>query len=139
MNEKAFLNYRGSKKRLLDFIYNNTSKYIDKNKYVLDIFTGTGCVAEMYKNNGYKVYANDVENYAYNISGTLLKNINKINLKKIESNYKKNKEAIELIYNNMLEEEKLLLENKDLSIINFNSSIPKIWQNNFSIIIKLSI
>lgn len=136
MNEKAILNYPGSKKRLLDFIYNNTSKYIDKNKYVLDIFTGTGCVAEMYKNNGYKVYANDVENYAYNISSTLLKNIHKINFKKIESNYKKNKEAIELIYNNMLEEEKLLLENKDLSIINFNSSIPKIWQNNFSIIIN---
>lgn len=136
MNEKAILNYPGSKKRLLDFIYSNTSKYIDKNKYVLDIFTGTGCVAEMYKNNGYKVYANDVENYAYNISGTLLKNIHKINLKKIQSNYKKNKEAIELIYNNMLEEEKLLLESKDLSIINFNSSIPKIWQNNFSIIIN---
>ena len=54
MNDKAILNYPGSKKRLLDFIYKNTSKYINRNKYVLDIFAGTGCVAEMYKKNGYK-------------------------------------------------------------------------------------
>ena len=136
MNEKAILNYPGSKKRLLDFIYNNTSKYIDKNKYVLDIFTGTGCVAEMYKNNGYKVYANDVENYAYNISGTLLKNIHSINLKNIESNYKKNKEALELIYCDMLEEENSFINNKNLEIISFNNNLPKIWQNNFKIIIN---
>ena len=136
MNEKAILNYPGSKKRLLDFIYNNTSKYIDKNKCVLDIFTGTGCVAEMYKNKGYKVYANDVENYAYNISSTLLKNIHKINLKRIELNYKKNKKAIELIYNDMLGQESLLLKSNDLSIIDFNNSIPKIWQNDFKIIIN---
>lgn len=136
MNEKAILNYPGSKKRLLDFIYNNTSKYIDKNKYVLDIFTGTGCVAEMYKNNGYKVYANDVENYAYNISRTLLKNIHRINLKSIESNYKKNKEALELIYSDMLEEENSFINNKDLEIIGFNNNLPKIWQNNFKIVIN---
>ena len=98
MNDKAILNYPGSKKRLLDFIYKNTSKYIDKNKYVLDIFTGTGCVAEMFKKNGYKVYANDVENYAYNISNTLLKNSYKINSKRIESNYKINKMVFYLCY-----------------------------------------
>ena len=109
MNEKAILNYPGSKKRLLDFIYNNTLKYIDKNKYVLDIFSGTGCVAEMYKNKGFKVYANDVENYAYNISGTLLKKKYRINLKKIEANYKKNKEKLSLMYKSMLEDENLFL------------------------------
>ena len=38
-----------------------------------------------------KVYANDVENYAYNISRTLLKKTHRINLKKIKANYKKNK------------------------------------------------
>lgn len=133
MNEKAILNYPGSKKRLLDFIYNNTSKYIDKNKYVLDIFTGTGCVAEMYKNNGYKVYANDVENYAYNISSTLLKKIYKINFINIELNYTKNKESIEFIYKDMLKEENIFLNNKDLSIINFNDNLPKIWKKDFKI------
>lgn len=38
MNETSIINYPGSKKKLLDFIYTNTYKYIDKNKYVLDIF-----------------------------------------------------------------------------------------------------
>ena len=136
MDEKAILNYPGSKKRLLDFIYNNTLKYIEKNKYILDIFTGTGCVAEMYKNNGFKVYANDVENYAYNISRTLLKKTHRINLKKIKANYKKNKEEICLVYNSMLEDEDLFLSNKDLSIINFNNNLPKIWKNGFKIIIN---
>ena len=136
MNEKAILNYPGSKKRLLDFIYNNTKKYIDKNKFVLDIFTGTGCVAEMYKNKGYKVYANDVENYAYHISNTLLKKSYKIDSERINLNYKKNKRAIELMYNDMLEEENLFLNNKDLSIINFNNSLPKIWEKDFKIIIN---
>ena len=32
MNDKAILNYPGSKKKLLDFIYDNSSKYIDKTK-----------------------------------------------------------------------------------------------------------
>lgn len=133
MNDKAILNYPGSKKRLLDFIYKNTSKYINRNKYVLDIFAGTGCVAEMYKKNGYKVYANDVENYAYNISSTLLKNSYKINFKNIESNYKKNRDAIELIYNDLLEKENLYLDNKDAAIIGFNSNLPKIWKKNFKV------
>lgn len=133
MNDKAILNYPGSKKRLLDFIYKNTSKYIDKNKYVLDIFTGTGCVAEMFKKNGYKVYANDVENYAYNISNTLLKNSYKINSKRIESNYKINKNAIEVLYKDLLEKEETYLENKDSLIIDFNNNLPKVWKRDFKI------
>lgn len=133
MSDKAILNYPGSKKRLLDFIYKNTSKYIDKNKYVLDIFSGTGCVAEMFKKNGYKVYANDVEGYAYNISNTLLKNSYDINFKRILSNYKINKEKLEVIYNNLLKQEEIYLKNKDNLIITFNNDLPKIWKKNFNI------
>lgn len=134
MNDKAILNYPGSKKRLLDFIYKNTSKYIDKNKYVLDIFAGTGCVAEMYKKNGYKVYANDVESYAYNINNTLLKNSYKVNLKNIISNYKSNFKAMELVYKDLLEKEELYLKGKNLLIIDFNNELPKIWKKDFKII-----
>lgn len=133
MNDKAILNYPGSKKRLLDFIYKNTSKYIDKNKYVLDIFAGTGCVAEMFKKNGYKVYANDVESYAYNISNTLLKNSYKVNLKNINSNYKTNYKTLELVYKDLLEKEKLYLEKNNSLIIDFNNELPKIWKKDFEI------
>ena len=31
MNETSIINYPGSKKKLLDFIYTNTYKYIEKN------------------------------------------------------------------------------------------------------------
>ena len=133
MNDKAILNYPGSKKRLLDFIYKNTSKYVDKNKYVLDIFAGTCCVAEMFKKNGYKVYANDVESYAYNISNTLLKNSYKVNLKNINSNYKTNYKTMELVYKDLLEKEKLYLENNNSLIIDFNNELPKIWKKDFEI------
>lgn len=133
MNDKAILNYPGSKKRLLNFIYKNTSKYIDKNKYVLDIFAGTSCVAEMFKKNGYKVYANDVESYAYNISNTLLKNSYKVNLKNINSNYKTNYKTLELVYKNLLEKEKLYLEKNNSLIIDFNNELPKIWKKDFEI------
>ena len=133
MNDKAILNYPGSKKRLLDFIYKNISKYIDKNKYVLDIFAGTGCVAEMFKKNGYKVYANDVESYAYNISNTLLKNSYKVNLKNINSNYKTNYKTLELVYKDLLEKEKLYLEKNNSLIIDFNNELPKIWKKDFEI------
>lgn len=133
MNDRAILNYPGSKKRLLNFIYDSTSKYIDKSKYVLDIFAGTGCVAEMFKKKGYKVYANDVESYAYNISNTLLKNSYKINLKNITLNYEKNMNALEFTYKELLEKEKTYIENKDSSITDFNNNIPKIWKKDFEL------
>lgn len=133
MNDKAILNYPGSKKRLLEFIYKITSNYINKKKYVLDIFSGTGCVAEMFKEKGFKVYANDVENYAYNISNALLKNSYNINFERIFSNYKINKQSIELIYKDMLDLEKKYLKNKDEEIINFNITLPKVWKDNFEI------
>lgn len=67
----SILNYQGSKKNLMNFIYKNTVDYIDENKAVLDIFSGSCAVAYAFKRY-YTVYANDSEYYAYIIADALL-------------------------------------------------------------------
>ena len=48
MDKAAILNYPGSKRRLLDFILSNSKKYLSDESVILDIFCGTGSVAEMF-------------------------------------------------------------------------------------------
>lgn len=67
----SVLNYQGSKKNLLEFIYTNTKNYIDKDRAVLDMFSGTSSVAYSLKRY-HKVYANDSELYASIIASALL-------------------------------------------------------------------
>ena len=106
MLDRATINYPGSKKKLLEYIYTNTYRYINRNKYVLDIFSGTGCVSEMYFNNGYKVISNDVEKYAYNISkATICKNNKNINLEKFEKTFLEDKEKLSEIFKKEIKEE----------------------------------
>ncbi len=136
MSDKAILNYPGSKKRLLDFIFENTKKYINKDKYVLDIFSGTGCVAEMYKSHDFKVYANDVEIYAFNISDTLLKNSYNINFSRLNKNFEKNQNELINKYNDLLVLENEYLINNDIKIIDFNNQLPKIWHEDFNMSIN---
>lgn len=71
MDQFTILNYQGSKKNLIDFIHANTEQYINKDKAVLDIFTGTCSIGYSFKSK-YTVYANDSELYSYYISKALL-------------------------------------------------------------------
>ena len=90
MDKAAILNYPGSKRRLLDFILSNSQKYLSEGSVVLDIFCGTGSVAKMYKEAGFKVYANDSENYSKNIVFSLLNGATReSNLKFLVENYRK--------------------------------------------------
>lgn len=63
------MNYIGSKRALLDFINEAVKKCdIDKDNVVFcDLFSGTGHVAKHYKKNGYKVIANDLEDFSYSL------------------------------------------------------------------------
>ena len=136
MNDKSLLNYPGSKKRLLDFIFNNSKQYIRKEKYILDIFSGTGCVSQMFKSKGYKVFANDVEIYASNISSTLLKNNHKIDFDSLEKNYEYNKNQLINLYGDQIKKEEELIKSSSKDLISFNESLLKVWQLNFKIVIN---
>ena len=135
MNENAILNYPGSKKRLLKFILNTSKQYIISDKYILDIFSGTGCVSQMFKKNGYKVYANDVEVYASNISSTLLRNCYNVDFNELEKNYLLNKNKLLDLFTDEIKLEDKLLENSDKMIIDFDNDLPKIWKDDFSLLV----
>ena len=94
----TILNYQGSKKNLLKFIFDNTSNYIDPNKAVLDICSGTCSVGYSMKRD-YTIYANDSELYASVIADALLNFNKKIKCEDISNKFKSN---YELNYKNDL-------------------------------------
>ena len=61
------MRYIGSKNRILDFIdeiiINTYGDYSDAK--IADLFSGTGCVGEMFKNKGAKVISNDYMHFSY--------------------------------------------------------------------------
>ena len=60
MKNFTVLNYQGSKNNLSGFIQKNIEPYIQDGKAILDIFSGSAAVCNMFRDN-YQVYANDVE------------------------------------------------------------------------------
>ena len=125
----VILNYPGSKRRLLEYILKNTKKYIDKNKYVFDIFSGTGCVAEMYAENGYKVIANDSEKYAYNIATSLLKKFKQIDLDIFLNDYNENYNLLNKEFMKLVDLEGSILSKDSKDIISFDYNLPKVYND----------
>ena len=64
--------YMGSKKSLLQFIW-DTVKQV-KFQTVLDAFSGSGCVAQMFKARGKQVMANDHLEYSYHLANATVAN-----------------------------------------------------------------
>lgn len=64
--------FMGSKYSILPFIW-NCIKHL-KFESVLDIFSGSGCVSYMFKQQGKRVISNDFLNFCYHISNSLVKN-----------------------------------------------------------------
>ena len=77
------MNYIGSKFSLLDFLEEAVSKCnIKKEDPVFcDIFSGTGVVANKFKENGFKVIANDIEDFSYALINHYIKNNKEIQIK----------------------------------------------------------
>ena len=71
MENFTILNYQGSKNNLSSFIHQNVEPYIQDVKAILDIFSGSAAVSNMFREN-YQVYANDVECYAGIIADAVL-------------------------------------------------------------------
>ena len=137
MAKAAILNYPGSKRRLLDFILSNSRKYLSKDSLILDIFCGTGSVAEMFKQEGYSVCANDSENYSRNIAYSLLNGIDgKIDLDGFLKDYDKNYTSLANDFIDELSKEEFLLKNKDSALEDFDLSLPKIWKDDADIVLS---
>ena len=71
MDNFTILNYQGSKSNLHNYICEYLEPYIQDGKAILDIFSGSGAVSNMFRTN-YQVYANDAEYYASIIADALL-------------------------------------------------------------------
>ena len=74
MENFTVLNYQGSKNNLSSFIQKNIEPYIQDGKAILDIFSGSAAVSNMFRDN-YQVYANDAESYASIIADAILNQI----------------------------------------------------------------
>lgn len=60
------MNYIGSKKSLLLFLYESMNAVVGKTaESFCDIFAGTGAVGTYFKRKGYQIIANDIQYYAY--------------------------------------------------------------------------
>ncbi len=70
------MNYIGSKKTLLPFLYDVINENVKetKEKVFCDLFAGTGIVGYTFKNYFKKVIANDLEYYSFIINSSLLSN-----------------------------------------------------------------
>lgn len=125
------LNYQGSKKRLLEFIYNNIYEYLYKDKAILDICTGTASVAYGLKRYN-KIYANDSEIYAATIAEALLKFKDKDAWEKEKDqfiyNFKKNYDNLNNNFRVYVEREQEALELLDVNLLKeLYNDFPTIW------------
>ena len=84
----TILNYQGSKKNLLNFIYKNTIDVIDEKKAVFDIFAGSCSVGYALKRY-YRIFANDSEVYSSVIAKALLQYNNKLLWDTYEAQFEK--------------------------------------------------
>jgi adenine-specific DNA-methyltransferase len=62
------IKYLGSKRQLIPWILDTINGYFPKTKSVLDLFSGTSRVGAALKTQGYQVYANDHNLFAYHLA-----------------------------------------------------------------------
>src|SRR3989338_8415326 len=69
------MNYIGSKLSLLEFLEESINKVAGKNcDTFCDLFAGTGIVGRYFKTKGYKIIANDIQYYSYDLNSIDVKN-----------------------------------------------------------------
>lgn len=140
MENFTVLNYQGSKNNLSGFIKKNMEPYIPDGKIILDIFSGSAAVSNMFRDN-YQVYANDTEIYASIIADAIL------NQPDIES-------ASDLIYSlqteyaatikaqakpllSYIQQEQNALDSENYEeLIKLYDTYPTVWNNLYSNITK---
>lgn len=131
MTSPTILNYQGNKSSLIPFIKSNLKKYINEGEVVCDIFSGSGSVANSFKNDQI-VISNDAELYSSIINSALLNTPSKSTLSSLKQTFKTqfdlllNKHFI--LNESAISKERYLLENNNnIDLIKFYSSFPTIW------------
>ncbi|KNY30476.1 DNA methyltransferase [Pseudobacteroides cellulosolvens] len=138
MNNFTILNYQGSKNNLHSFIYKALEPYIKEGKAILDIFSGSGAISNMFRDN-YQVFANDVECYASIIADSILnqpdlKNISDF-LAYFENQYNKFCKQLAKPLLSYIHDEKKALENNNFDVLlELYADYPTVWNEKNSAI-----
>lgn len=140
MENFTVLNYQGSKNNLSSFIQKNIEPYIQDGKAILDIFSGSAAVSNMFRDN-YQIYANDAERYASIIADAILNQADIESatalLTALDSTYTRTvRELAEPIIDFIKKEELALSHEHYDELIVIYSSYPTVWNNKFSNIIE---
>lgn len=129
------LNYQGSKQKLRDFIFDNLSQYLPENKALLDIFSGSAAVSEIFKKNCL-VFANDTELFASIIADAILNKpaalTDEFYLSFNEA-FSKNFQHIANYFEQYIMLEETFVANNDRTgLINLYENYPTIWNKSVS-------
>ena len=140
MENFTVLNYQGSKNNLSSFIKKNIEPYIQDGKAILDIFSGSAAVSNMFRDN-YQVYANDAESYASIIADAILNQadidsatelINSLDIEYTTAIKKHAKPIIDFV-----KKEQLALDKESYEqLIALYNLYPTVWNNQYSDITK---
>ena len=140
MKNFTVLNYQGSKNNLSSFIQKNIEPYLQDGKAILDIFSGSAAVSNIFRDN-YQVYANDAECYASIIADAVLNQadinsatelINSLDIEYTTTIKKHAKPIIDFVKN-----EQLALEQGNFEqLIALYNLYPTVWNNYYSDITK---
>lgn len=129
------LNYQGSKQKLRDFIFDNLSQYLPEDKALLDIFSGSAAVSEIFKKNCL-VFANDTELFASIIADAILNKPTSLSDEfylNFNESYSKNYQHITNFFEQYLSlEENCITNNDKTGLINLYETYPTIWNNAIS-------
>lgn len=140
MESFTILNYQGSKNNLSGFIQKNLEPYIKKDKVIFDIFSGSGAVSNIFRDN-YMVFANDTETYASIIADALL-NQPKISsatklVDKISIVFSDTLKEMAKLISKFLEKEDIALKEQNFDkLISTYNDYPTVWNSGYSEIIN---
>lgn len=83
------MNYIGSKKTLLPFLYETISSVTsEKNGVFVDLFAGTGIVGSFFKSKGYSIISNDLQYYSYILNRNYVGNHKKLEFEGLKTEIK---------------------------------------------------
>lgn len=140
MENFTVLNYQGGKNNLSSFLQKNIEPYIQDGKAMLDIFSGSAAVSNMFRDN-YQIYANDVESYASIIADAILNQADidsaaeLINSLDIEYTATIKKLANPVM--DFVSKEQLALDKENYEQLTaLYSQYPTVWNNQYSNITK---
>ncbi len=140
MENFTVLNYQGSKNNLSSFIKKNIEPYIQDGKAILDIFSGSAAVSNMFREN-YQVFANDAECYASIIADAILNQADiesvsgLLHSLDIEYTAAVKKQSIPIL--DFINHEQQALDHENYQeLIALYRAYPTVWNNQYSGITK---